>query len=81
MPKVTDALPLPGELVIPRVSAGVSAYGDPKAAQALAHIKAGTLGFVVSTNVTTGWTYVLWSIPGVVGWSADGWLRRIGQRG
>jgi hypothetical protein len=36
----------------------------------------GTLGVIVSTHITA-WTYVLWSIPCVVGWCRDGELRKV----
>lgn len=80
MAKVTDTRPAPGELVIPRSSAGTSVHREPQDPAVQVEVPAASLGFVVSTHAM-GWTYVLWSDPIVIGWSADGWLRRINQRG
>jgi hypothetical protein len=81
MPRLSDIVPVPGELVVPRASSGVTMHGEPRHPRVLAHVEPGTLGFVVSTNVAAGWVYVLWSRYALVGWSADGELRRVNQRG
>lgn len=81
MPKVTDTMPMPGELVMSRIAGGLTACKEPdNSADAVGTVTGASLGFVVSSNVR-GWTYVMWSSPTVIGWVPDGLLRRIDQRG
>lgn len=81
MPKAYDVVSRPGDMVLSRSSSGLTVYAHPDASQVLTHVRGDVVGFVVSTHVTKGLAYVLWSHPGVVGWCFEGWLRRLDQRG
>lgn len=82
MGKVNDVRATPGEAVLPRSPERTIVRVGPDDSSQLvtAGLGRSAVGLVVST-AERGWTYVLWSSPVMVGWSLDGSLRRMNQRG
>ena len=77
----SDVRAKPGELVIPRSTQAIPAWRNRTqvfgvaSSERVGMIMPGSIGVVVS--IEKGWTYVMWSVPCVAGWSSDGFLRPV----
>lgn len=87
MGRVTDVRGKPGDLVMLRLTTGsVDVYDSPSPAPdgapltVVGHAYPKSLGLILCTAVR-GWTLVLWSNPVSLGWTFDGELRCLNQRG
>jgi hypothetical protein len=76
MVRVNDVRAKPGDIVLTRGAGPVTVYRNPNGTEPAATIMPGGLGLVVNVD-SPAWTYVLWSMPCVMGWVPDGQLRRI----
>lgn len=82
-----DKKPIPGELVMLRGKDPRAVWSGPNAKSGI--IMPGSVGLVISTNGEAAmpnaltpatwrfYTYVLWSMPCIVGWIEDGFVKRI----
>ena len=76
MAKATDDRPKPGDIVLTRGTGPVAVFRNPTGGDRAGTIMPGGLGLVVNVD-NPAWTYVMWSMPLVMGWVLDGWLRRV----
>lgn len=77
MARVSDVRPLPGDVVILRGAQPAHVFFDMLWPQRkVGTIMPNAMGMVLAT-APGGWTYVLWSVPCIIGWSYDGYLRKV----
>lgn len=76
--KPSDTRGKPGEIVLVRGGQPVEVWDQIMGHQSsrVGVVQPGSMGLIVATHVTA-WTYVLWSMPCLVGWVHDGQLRRV----
>jgi hypothetical protein len=84
MAKVSDVRGKPGDIVMPRGGQPIAVWRDisVRGEQGLDRsriagvIMPTSVGMIIATHMTA-WTYVLWSVPCIIGWVQDGELRRL----
>ena len=79
MPKFKEERPNPGDLVRVRGKSGIPVYRMPEQAKA-GWVMPGVVGLVISSSHKSPYNfyaYVLWSMPIVCGWTADGAMEKI----
>lgn len=73
---LTDTRGKPGEIVLTRGAGPVTVFRCSDGTDRAGTVMPGGLGIIVSVD-KRGWTYVLWSMPCVMGWVPDGQLRKV----
>jgi len=76
MARVTDVRGRPGDIVLTRGAGPVTVFRNPNNTERVGTIMPGALGIIINVD-SPAWTYVLWSMPCVMGWCPDGQLRKV----
>lgn len=78
MPRVSDSRGKPGEIVLVRGGQPVNVWETPgiDKPRRVGVVMPKGLGVIIGVN-ERAWTYVLWSMPRVIGWVPDGVLRTV----
>lgn len=87
MPKPTDTKPKPGDIVLLRGNQPRDVWAvpnspnvTPEKLQRAGVVMPGALGLVVSSahpDQHRFYSYILWSMPSILGWIEDGFLRKV----
>lgn len=78
MPKPNDVRGLPGDIVLIRGGQPIDIWQTPGV---MPNARVGVVmptmtGFIIAVH-ERAWTYVLWSMPLIIGWVPDGMLRKV----